>query len=77
MKESQKVVILVSLVAFLLTITFAPWAVGHRDWQTTVYRPIWSPPDRSKLIVPALLIEWAAIGVVCGVVLFLFKEKNL
>lgn len=78
MNKKQKAVIWVALVLFVLTLFNAPWKVTRsRETWISERATIWNAPRNGTLMGGALLLEWAAIGVVCGVVLFLFKERNV
>ena len=84
MNKAQTIISLVAVVVFLLllpeVLLSASWYVntGHSGYLYA--SPIWSPPgkatDTVTLQVGRPIIEWLAIGIPYGLLLFIFKTKK-
>ncbi|MEQ2006211.1 MAG: hypothetical protein ABMA26_05385 [Limisphaerales bacterium] len=89
MNKKQKAALGISLALFALTILCAPWDVTYqydleslneKTWSSQRFSPVWETWNRNyiqrRLNVTTLLIEWAAIGIIGGGLVVLFKEKE-
>ena len=86
MNQNQKLLTFGALALFCLSVLFAPWeaslsAGGDTINLGTKYSPVWASPEpppgtiysRVSLKIDSILIEWAAIGIVYGVLFALLK----
>ena len=86
MNQNQKLLTFGALALFCLSALFAPWeaslsAGGDTINLGTKYSPVWASPEppqgtiysKVSLKIDSILIEWAAIGIVYGVVLKLLN----
>ncbi len=84
MNKAQTIISLVAVVLFILSLPnlllSASWEVntGHSGYLYA--SPIWSPPgkatDTATLQVGRPIIEWLAIGIPYGLLMFMFKTKK-
>lgn len=86
MNKRQKILTVVAMVIFGLTLCFVQWDytvtsyVAGQRWTTamTGVGPIWDPPThreaRARLSV--LVVEWIALGVVYGGLMMVLRKKE-
>lgn len=80
----HKLLTLLALAVFLLTLARAPWVVRVRpDWSYTIAAPLWSLPPlvetggAASVQVHTLLLRWAAIGIIYTGLRYVLRRRPL
>lgn len=91
MNRKQKILTGLALLAFLISVVFAPWKEAHgyvpppwaandrtvlASYKGIIHAPIWSPPEDGYLLVASLLGTWFAIGVIYAGLFWLLKTER-
>lgn len=85
MIKKQEVAIAITAVVFIISIFFVPWEITVKRGSSvqrsnTVLAPLWAAPSvdygTARLRVDVLLLEWAALMMISGCTIFLFRMSG-
>ena len=76
--KNQRIALGIGLAVFVLSLLFVPWkweahdGIGSDNGRT----PFWDVENQGGLNAPAMLLDWAIIGILTGVAMLLLKKPK-
>ena len=78
MNKNQRIAICIGLAVFVISLLFVPWTAYSEYLKTTFTgrTPIWNVQNEGEVNAPAMLLDWAIIGILTGGVILLLKKPR-
>jgi hypothetical protein len=80
MNKNQRIALGIGLAVFVISLFFVPWVFGSKIGDRTINdygrTPLWNVQNEGEFNAPAMLIDWAIIGILTGGAMLLLKKPK-
>jgi hypothetical protein len=78
MNKNQKIALGIGLAVFVISLLFVPWT-AYSEYSKTTYTgrtPFWNVENEGQVNAPAMLLDWAIMGILTGGAMLLLKRPR-
>ena len=80
MNKAQRIALGVGLAVFVISLLAVPWSyqtqMGDRTLNDSGRTPLWNVENEGEMNAPAMLLDWAIIGIITGGAIVLLKKPK-